>query len=95
MKNPGFATDTAQMGVAFRGENVVAARLLKAGCDVNARNNAGQTALMMAALFNRTAQVDMLLAAGADRAIQDAAGRSASSVAADQGNVAMAGRVKR
>jgi len=87
--------NTAQMGVAFKGENVVAARLLKAGCDVNARNNAGQTALMMAALFNRTAQVDMLLAAGADRAIQDAAGRSASSVAADQGNAAMAGRVKR
>lgn len=87
--------NTAQMGVAFKGENVIAARLLKAGCDVNARNHAGQTALMMAALFNRTVQVDMLLAAGADRAIQDAAGRSASSVAADQGNAAMAGRVER
>jgi hypothetical protein len=37
----------------------------------------------------------MLLAAGADRTIQDAAGRSASSVAADQGNAPMATRVKR
>lgn len=86
--------NTAQMGVAFKGEDGIAARLLKAGCDVNARNRAGQTALMMASLFNRQAQVDMLLAAGADRTIQDAAGRSASSVAADQGNAAMAGRVK-
>lgn len=86
--------NTAQMGVAFKGEDGIAARLLKAGCDVNARNKAGQTALMMASLFNRQAQVDMLLAAGADRSIQDAAGRSASSVAADQGNAAMAGKVK-
>ena len=86
--------NTAQMGVAFKGEDSIAARLLKAGCDVNARNNAGQTALMMASLFNRTRQVDMLLAAGANRSILDAAGRSASSIAADQGNAPMAARVK-
>ncbi|MDN4634124.1 ankyrin repeat domain-containing protein [Sphingomonas sp. PsM26] len=86
--------NTAQMGVAFKGEDGIAARLLKAGCDVNARNKAGQTALMMASLFNRQAQVNILLAAGADRSIQDAAGRSASSVAADQGNSAMAGKVQ-
>jgi hypothetical protein len=86
--------NTAQMGVAFKGEDAIAARLLMAGCDVNARNHAGQTALMMASLFNRTAQVEMLLKAGADRTIHDAAGRSASSVAADQGNAAMAGRIK-
>ncbi|MBD8700456.1 ankyrin repeat domain-containing protein [Sphingomonas sp. CFBP 13714] len=87
--------NSAQMGVAFKGEDAIAARLLKAGCDVNARNHAGQTALMMASLFNRRAQVDLLLAAGADRTIQDAAGRSAGSVAAGQGNAAMAERVKR
>ena len=86
--------NTAQMGVAFKGEDGIAARLLKAGCNVNARNHAGQTALMMASLFSRTRQVDILLAAGADRTIQDAAGRSASSVAAGQGNTVMAGRVK-
>jgi ankyrin repeat protein len=78
--------NSAQMGVAFKGEDAIAARLLKAGCDVNARNHAGQTALMM---------VELLLAAGADRTIQDAAGRSAGSVAAGQGNAAMAERVKR
>ncbi|TVV76146.1 ankyrin repeat domain-containing protein [Sphingomonas solaris] len=78
--------NTAQMGVAFKGYDPIAARLLKAGCDVNARNKAGQTALMMAALFGRTTQIDMLVAAGADRAVLDAAGNSAASVAAGQGN---------
>lgn len=78
--------NTAQMGVAFKGYDPIAARLLKAGCDVNARNKAGQTALMMAALFGRTKQIDMLVAAGADRTALDAAGNSAASVAAGQGN---------
>lgn len=78
--------NTAQMGVAFKGDDAIATRLLKTSCDVNARNKAGQTALMMAALFGRTAQIDMLLAAGADRAIADATGSTAASVAAAQGN---------
>ena len=85
--------NTAQMGVAFKGYDGLAARLLTAGCDVNARNRAGQTALMMAALFGRTAQIDMLIAAGADRATRDAAGRSAVSVATDQGNAASVARL--
>ena len=78
--------NTAQMGVAFKGDDQLAARLLAEKCDVNARNNAGQTALMMAALFSRPAQIDMLLKAGADPAITDASGRSAASVAHVQGN---------
>jgi ankyrin repeat protein len=78
--------NTAQMGVAFKGNDAIAARLLKTGCDVNARNKAGQTALMMAALFARTEQIDMLLAAGADRTLVDAAGRSATAVATAQGS---------
>jgi uncharacterized protein len=36
--------NTAQMGVAFKGEDAIAARLLKTGCNVNAKNKAGQTA---------------------------------------------------
>lgn len=87
--------NTAQMGVAFKGFDPIAARLLKAGCDVNARNRAGQTALMMAALFGRAAQVEMLVAAGADAALTDAGGRSASSVAAAQGNDALAEKLRR
>src|SRR5690606_29036159 len=85
--------NTAQMGVAFKGEDAMAARLLKADCDVNARNKAGQTALMMAALFNRSNQIEMLLAAGADAAIADASGRTAASVAQAQGNEAVADRL--
>ena len=86
--------NTAQMGVAFKGYDEIAARLLKAGCDVDARNHQGQTALMMAAMFNRRAQVDMLLAAGAQANIADAAGHTAVSVAHDQGNEAIAGHIE-
>ncbi|WP_052507687.1 ankyrin repeat domain-containing protein [Sphingomonas hengshuiensis] len=86
--------NTAQMGVAFKGNAAIAARLLKAGCDVDARNKAGQTALMMAALFGRTDQVRMLLAAGADPAIADATGRTAASVAEAQGNTTLAAALK-
>ena len=85
--------NTAQMGVAFKGDDAIAARLLKAGCDVDARNKAGQTALMMAALFGRARQIEMLLAAGADPAIADAAGRTAAAVAATQGNDGLAARL--
>jgi hypothetical protein len=85
--------NTALMGAAFRGHDVIAARLLTAGCAVDARNKAGQTALMMAALFGRTAQVDMLIAAGADARAADASGRTAASVALDQGNAAVAVRL--
>ncbi|MEI4508707.1 ankyrin repeat domain-containing protein [Sphingopyxis sp. CCNWLW253] len=84
-KPDGTQGNTAQMGVAFKGYDDIAARLLKTACDVNARNKAGQTAIMMAALFGRTAQVDMLLEGGADPAIVDNAGRTARSVAAGQG----------
>lgn len=85
--------NTAQMGVAFKGDDAIAERLLKAGCDVNFRNKAGQTALMMAALFSRTRQVELLLAAGADPAIADAGGRTASALAAAQGNEVLAARL--
>jgi len=85
--------NTAQMGAAFRGHDVIAARLLKAGCAVDARNKAGQTALMMAALFGRTAQIDMLIVAGANARAADASGRTAASVAADQGNAAVVAKL--
>jgi hypothetical protein len=82
--------NTAQMGVAFKGDDRIAARLLKEKCDVNARNKAGQTALMMASLFGRAAQIDMLIEAGADKALVDSSGRSAASVADAQGNQSVA-----
>ncbi|WP_159980558.1 MULTISPECIES: ankyrin repeat domain-containing protein [unclassified Novosphingobium] len=85
--------NTAQMGVAFKGDDRIAARLLKEKCDVNARNKAGQTALMMASLFDRTAQIEMLLKSGADPDILDASGRSAASVAEAQGNGGLASMI--
>ncbi|MCD2324075.1 ankyrin repeat domain-containing protein [Sphingomonas sp. IC-56] len=86
--------NTAQMGVAFKGDDTLAARLLKEKCDVNARNKAGQTALMMAALFRREKQIELLLAAGADPTLTDAEGRSAATVAAGQGSEAVARRLE-
>ena len=85
--------NTALHGVAFKGHAGIAQALIDAGAAVDLPNLAGQTALMMAALFDQVAIVDMLLGAGADRAATDAAGNSASSVAQAQGNAAMAARV--
>jgi ankyrin repeat protein len=82
------------MGVAFKGDDAIAARLLKEKCDVNARNKAGQTGLMMAALFRREKQIELLLAAGADPTLTDAEGRSAAAVAAGQGSDAVARRLQ-
>jgi uncharacterized protein len=48
---------------------------------------------MMAALFARTKQIDMLLAAGADASVLDHSGNSASSVAAAQGSSAIASKL--
>lgn len=86
--------NTAQMGVAFKGDDALSARLLKEKCDVNARNNAGQTALMMASLFARAKQIELLLAAGASADILDTSGRSAQSVARSQGSAAVVERLE-
>ena len=77
------------MGVAFKGDGKVADRLLTEHCDVNAANNAGQTALMMAALFGRTDIVRLLIAHGANAALKDNAGNTAIGLAEQQGNRAM------
>lgn len=76
----------AFMGVAFKG-HLETARWLSENtdCDVNHRNYAGQTALMMAALFDRTDIAELLLSHGADARIRDYSGNSAESLAAGQG----------
>lgn len=65
------------MGVAFKGHIAIARRLLAAGADPNLRNAAGQTAVMMGALFDRREIVALLLDAGADGDAVDAAGNDA------------------
>lgn len=76
----------AFMGVAFRGHDAMAGWLLQhTACDVNHRNHAGQTALMMAALFGREPMLRLLLDEGADPAMMDARGNTAASLAEGQG----------
>ena len=78
--------NTAQMGLAFKG-NVAMSRWLigTTGCAIDQQNHAGQTALMMAALFDRKEMAEDLLAAGADPALADTAGNTAASLAEAQG----------
>ena len=84
--------NTALMGVCFKGYTPIARMLIAAGADVNRRNGVGQTALMMAALFNQGAIIDLLIEQGADPAVVDAAGNSVASLALSQGNAALAAR---
>jgi hypothetical protein len=83
---PEDAASSALMGVAFKGHTAIARCLLDHGADPNRANRAGQTPLMMAALFNQRDIIDMLLAAGADRETRDGSGQSAADVALAQGN---------
>lgn len=78
--------NTALMGAAFRGHDAVAGRLMQTKCDINARNKSGQTALMMAAMFDRGGQIELMLAQGADASLSDETGRTAETIAKGQGN---------
>jgi hypothetical protein len=82
------------MGVAFKGNAILAARLLAEPCDVNAVNKAGQTALMIAALFGRSDVAKLLLAHGADTTLRDTMGNTAMSLAQQQGNAEMIAPIK-
>jgi ankyrin repeat protein len=84
------ASGSPLMGVAFKGHLAIARRLLAAGADPNLRNAAGQTAIMMSALFDRREVIEVLLGAGADIDAVDAAGNDAASLARMQGNESLA-----
>jgi ankyrin repeat protein len=84
------ASGSPLMGVAFKGHLGIARLLLSAGADPDLRNDAGQTAIMMAALFDRRDIIELLLVAGADLDAVDAAGNSAVALARVQGNETLA-----
>ncbi|AOR80312.1 hypothetical protein BES08_25775 (plasmid) [Novosphingobium resinovorum] len=84
--NGATASGSPLMGVAFKGHLPIADQLLAAGADPNLRNAAGQTALMMSALFDRREVVELLLGAGADINAVDLAGNDAAILARVQGN---------
>jgi ankyrin repeat protein len=67
--------------------------LLELGADVNGSGHNGRTALMTAAMFNRTEIVERLLAAGADIDGQDSEGRTAEILARTMGADEMAARL--
>jgi ankyrin repeat protein len=74
------------MGVAYQGHVHTAKWLLEnTRCDINHQNHAGQTALMMAALFDREEIIKLFLAHKADPAIKDFKGNTAESLAKAQG----------
>lgn len=76
----------AYMGVAFKGHLETAEWLLEnTDCDINHRNYAGQTALMMAALFDREDILQLFIDHDADVTVRDYKGNSAESLAAGQG----------
>ncbi|TDR41143.1 hypothetical protein DFR29_11155 [Tahibacter aquaticus] len=79
--------NTALMGAIFKGEESLVQRLLAdPRTRVDARNGAGQTAAMFAALFGKRSVIEQLAARGADFALADAAGQTAQKLALQQGN---------
>jgi ankyrin repeat protein len=56
--------------------------LIARGAHLNDQGNRGRTALMIAAALEHAKAVDVLLAHGADRAIHDKSGKTATDLAA-------------
>jgi hypothetical protein len=76
-------------GCRVQGKTGIAQRLIAAHCDGNVRNDAGQTALMMAAMSGRTDIVKMLLMNAANPELQDGAANTALMLAQQQANLQM------
>jgi hypothetical protein len=74
------------MLAVIRGDAVIGGALLQRGARVNARNHAGQTALMMAVINNNRTVATMLLDRGADVNARTTAGWTALMYAAWRGH---------
>ena len=70
---------------AFKGEAGIVRLLLEKGAQVDGAGDGSRTALMVAAMFDRTEIVDLLLAHGADPSKRDASGMSAADMARQMG----------
>lgn len=86
---PDGTTNSALMGVCFKGYTYIAAKLLGAGAAVNQVNSNGATALTFAATFGHLEIAEMLLQKGADVRAADARGKTAIDHAEMQGNQEM------
>jgi ankyrin repeat protein len=78
-------------GVDARAALDVVETLLAAGAPIDAVDNRGRSALMIAAEAGHGPIVDTLLARGADRTIADKSGKRAADLAANEGVRAMLG----
>jgi ankyrin repeat protein len=70
-------------GVGVRAAENVIELLLKAGAEVDAADDRGRTALMMAAELDHAEVVDVLIRSGADRNLRDKAGKTAFGLSAN------------
>ena len=71
--------------LAVAGQSIPTTKaLLDHGANVNARNEGGITALMIAAAANQASLVTLLVKAGADVAARDEKGETALSIARDK-----------
>ena len=85
---------TALMGATFKVELGVVKYLLDQPCThADDANGDGQTAAMYAALAGNGRLIDMLRERGANLGMKDASGRSAASIARQQGAYALARRI--
>ena len=69
-------------GVGIRAAESVIDLLLKAGAEIDAADDRGRTALMMAAELDHAGVVDLLIRSGADPNLRDKAGRNAFDLSA-------------
>src|SRR5262249_2717255 len=75
--------------IAAQGNAPMAAQLLEQGVEVDARNEAGETALMLAVRAGHEEVVRLLLQAGASRLVREAQERTVLTIAADAGQIAI------
>ncbi len=78
--------NTALMGTLFKGNSAIARRLIETHCPIDQTNNAGETALDFATLFNRFDVIPVLVKHGADPNHVDGRGESLLQLAQAQGN---------
>lgn len=90
--DPELANDRGQTplaGAAFKGDATIVALLLDHGAQIDGQGDGtadgARTALMLAAMFDRVAIVELLLARGADPARRDASGMNAAELARQMG----------
>ncbi len=81
--------NTALMDATYRGDTASAQRLMVTACAIDQANAVGQTALMMAAQFNRVEIFNDLIDQGANLWAVDRTGRSVIAVATAKGNEAI------